>query len=72
MSWNIPALDTIEIPERKEPMKVPESFELVPVNFMEAPSPAPVTMTGVVSFYDFTDRRTIESLDSHAEEVGLP
>lgn len=71
MSWNIPPLDPIEFAERKHPPKVPETFELVPINLMEAPSPVPVTMTGVVSFYDFTDKRTIESLDAHAEEVNI-
>ena len=70
MSWNIPPLDALEIPERKDPLKTPESFDLIPVNLAEAPPPAPVTMTGVVSFYDFTDRRTIEALDAHAEEVS--
>ena len=69
MSWNIPALDTVEITDRKGPPKVPESFQLMPVDPREAPPVAPVSMTGVVSFYDFTDRRAIEALDTHAEEV---
>jgi hypothetical protein len=68
MSWNIPTIEAIEIQDRKEPPKPPESFEVLP-NVTEAPKPAPVSMAGVVSFYDFTDRRAIESLDSHAEEV---
>ena len=70
MSWNMPTMDPIEFTERKMPPSVPESFELLPVNLKEAPPPAPVTMTGIVSFYDFTDRRTIESIDAHAEEVN--
>lgn len=70
LAWNIPPIDVFELCERKGPPKVPDTFMLVP-NVSEAPKPAPVSMAGVVSFYDFTDRRTIESLDSHAEEVAL-
>ena len=70
MSWNIPSIVALELTERKGPPKVPETFELKePSHVKDAPGPAPVNMAGVVSFYDFTDRRAIESLDAHAEEV---
>lgn len=68
MSWNIPSFEALEFQDRKEPPKPHDNFELLP-NVTEPPKPAPVSMTGVVSFYDFTDRRVIESLDTHAEEV---
>lgn len=69
MSWSIPPIETVEFPEYKGPTKPPANFNLNPL-VKEAPPPAPVTMTGVVSFYDFTDRRAIEALDAHAEEVS--
>lgn len=69
MSWNIPHIEQLEFQDRKEPPKPPMTFDLQPT-VSEAPKPAPVTMAGVVSFYDFTDRRIIESLDTHAEEVA--
>lgn len=69
MSWHIPPFEALEFQDRKEPPKPPDVFELLPID-TEPPKPAPVTMTGVVSFYDFTDRRVIESLDTHAEEVA--
>ena len=71
MSWNIPTIEPVELVERKGPPKPPEDFKLVPTNLNDAPKPAPVSMTGVVSFYDFTDRRVIEALDAHAEEVSV-
>lgn len=69
MSWNIPQIDALESQDRKDPPKPPDNFELLP-NESEPPAPAPVSMTGIVSFYDVTDRRVIESLDIHAEEVS--
>lgn len=70
MSWNIPPIEALEIQDRKEVPKAPETFDMAPV-FGETPKPVPVNMTGMVTFYDFTDRRVIESLDAHAEEVGI-
>ena len=71
MSWNIPTIEGIELVDRKDPPISPEEFKLAPINMTEAPKPAPVSMTGVVSFYDFTDRRAVEAIDAHAEEVSV-
>lgn len=69
-AWHIPAIETLEIQERRGPSKVPTDFDLLPM-MIEAPKPAPSNLGSMVSFFDFTDRLVIESLDTHAEEVSL-
>ncbi|XP_052278095.1 uncharacterized protein LOC127876719 [Dreissena polymorpha] len=68
-AWNIPAIETLEIQERRGPPKVATDFELLPM-MSEAPKPTPSNLGSMVSFFDFTDRLVIESLDTHAEEVS--
>ena len=50
-------------------MKIPDPT-IIPM-MIEAPKPAPSNLGSMVSFFDFTDRLVIESLDTHAEEVSL-
>lgn len=66
----MPAIDSLELTERKGPPPTPGEFQLAPV-ITEVPPPSATNAGGAVSLYDFTDRHLIESLDTHAEEVYL-
>jgi len=61
-------VEALDITERRGPPKPPVHFELTPL-VTEAPSPATCPGAGT-SLYDHVDRLVIESLDTHAEEVG--
>ncbi|KAL3864344.1 hypothetical protein ACJMK2_006035 [Sinanodonta woodiana] len=72
--WNIPHIDPEELPELRIDehviSKPPPSFEMTPTSYSDELSPAPAPDAGFDSVYEFIDRRTIESLDAHAEMVA--